>query len=121
DEKASAYGFPFTEEFYRMKVSFNSNRAAADLVAECFALPELDEATGGGNYIRDYDWERGEQGDDWQSPFYRGCVGSNALFGTGWRRSDPSVCAVTNRLRECGCSVEGLEDTLADYRATNRV
>jgi hypothetical protein len=118
-EDAQVYGFPFTEEFFRMKVGFNSNRAAADLVAECFALTELDELNDGRGYIRDYDWEAGEEGDSLRNPFFRGCVGANALFGTGWRRSDPSVCTVANRLRECGCTVPGLGDIIEQYKAEN--
>ena len=117
--EAQVYGFPFTDEFFRMKVGFNSNRAAADLVAQCFALSELDELNPGRGYIRDYDWEAGEDGDDLREPFFRGCVGANALFGTGWRRSDPSVCAVANRLRECGCTATGLGDAIEAYKQEN--
>jgi hypothetical protein len=116
---AQIYGFPFTDEFFRMKVGFNSNRAAADLVAECFALSELQDRNPSGGYIREYDWGSGEEGDDLRSPFFRGCVGANALFGTGWRRSDPSVCAVANRLRECGCTADGLDEAIAEYQARN--
>jgi hypothetical protein len=120
-DDASVHGFPFIEEYFQMKVSFNSNRAAADLVAECFALSELDQQNESRGYVRDYDWAEGRDGDDLRSPFFRGCVGANALFGTGWRRSDPSVCAVANRLRECGCTAEGLDEAIAQYRAENPI
>jgi len=116
-EETTIHGIPMTADYLRMKVSFNSNRAAADLVAECFALPELHEANPAGGYLRDADWDRTD--DAYQEPFFRGCVGSNALFGTGWRRSDPSVCAVAKRLRECGCTAEGLDDLIAQYQAAN--
>jgi hypothetical protein len=39
-------------------------------------------------------------------------MGAGKLFNTEWRRSDPSVCAAANRLRECGCSIPGLTDGL---------
>lgn len=115
-DDAKVHGFPFTSEYFQMKVSFNSNRAAADLVAECFALTDLNERNPGRGYVREFDWE---EGGDLQSPFFRGCVGSNALFGTGWRRSDPSVCAVANRLRECGCTAEGLDEAIRAYQEEN--
>jgi hypothetical protein len=118
-EEAQIHGFPFTDEFFQMKVSFNSNRAAADLVAECFALTELNDLNPGGEYVRDYDWSEGTPEDDERSPFFRGCNGANALFGTGWRRSDPSVCAVANRLRECGCTATGLDEAIRAYQEAN--
>jgi hypothetical protein len=104
-EGGQVFGIPFTEEFFRMKVSFNSNRAAADLVEKCAALPSRENWQ---TRADAYDWSTGSPDDDWQSPFFRGCAGANALFGTGWRRSDPSICAAVNRLRECGCGVPGV-------------
>jgi hypothetical protein len=92
------FGFPFTAENFRMKVSFNSNRAAADLVQRCYdpgpndKLPE--------------NWSNLD--DPLTEPFFRGCMEVQDHFGTGWRRSDPSVCAVANRLRECGCAAPGV-------------
>ena len=98
-DDARIYNFPFTVENFRMKVSFNSNRAAADLVERCFdpGVPE-DQAPS--------DWSNTE--DPLTEPFYRGCMEVQAHFGTGWRRSDPAVCAVANRLRECGCAAPGV-------------
>ena len=116
-EDASIHGLPMTQDYLQMKGSINSNRAAADLVAECFALPELHERNPDKGYIRDVEWDRAE--DPTREPFFRGCVGVNALFGTGWRRSDPSVCAVASRLRECGCTAEGLDDVIAQYQSDN--
>jgi hypothetical protein len=40
-------------------------------------------------------------------------MATNGLFGTEWRRSDPSICAAVNRLRECGCTAPGV-NTAAD-------
>jgi hypothetical protein len=92
----SLFGFKFTEEFFRMKISFNSNSAAADLVQKC-----LD-----GKAPSPKKWSN--TADPLTEPFFRGCMQVQKLYGTGWRRSDPSVCAVINRLDECGCSVPGV-------------
>ncbi|MBL4689519.1 MAG: hypothetical protein JKY37_33330, partial [Nannocystaceae bacterium] len=98
-DNAAIYNFPFTIENFRMKISFNSNRAAADLVERCYdpGVPQ-DQAP--------EDWSDAE--DPLTEPFFRGCMEVQAHFGTGWRRSDPSVCAVANRLRECDCSAPGV-------------
>lgn len=93
---AKLFGFPFDEEFFRMKISFNSNGAAADLVQKC-----LD-----GKAPAPKKWSNLK--DPLTEPFFRGCMEVQGIFGTGWRRSDPSVCAVINRLDECGCSVPGV-------------
>lgn len=98
-DNARIYNFPFTIENFQMKISFNSNRAAADLVEQCFdPRPNQD--------IVPADWKDAE--DPLVEPFFRGCMEVQGLFGTGWRRSDPSVCAVANRLRECGCAAPGV-------------
>jgi hypothetical protein len=97
-EDQQIFGFPFTAENFRMKVSFNSNRAAADLVQRCFDPSAADQAPA--------DWSNLD--DPLTEPFFRGCMEVQQHFGTGWRRSDPSVCAAANRLRECGCSVPGI-------------
>jgi hypothetical protein len=93
---AKLFGLPFDEEFFRMKVSFNSNNAAADLVQKC-----LD-----GKAPSPKKWS--DASDPLTEPFFRGCMQVQGIFGTGWRRSDPSVCSVINRLDECGCSVPGV-------------
>ncbi|MEM6990190.1 MAG: hypothetical protein AAF721_06830 [Myxococcota bacterium] len=100
---AAMYNFPFTAENFRMKISFNSNRAAADLVEQCFdPRPNQD--------IVPADWKN--EDDPLVEPFFRGCMEVQGLFGTGWRRSDPSVCAVANRLRECGCAAPGVTNAV---------
>jgi hypothetical protein len=71
-------------EMMRMKVDFNSNGAAADLVEQCYA----------------------ELGDAQPDPYLRACEAVHEAFGTGWRRSDPSICAAVNRLFECGCGID---------------
>ncbi len=97
-DEQQIYGFPFTAENFRMKVSFNSNRAAADLVQRCYDP--------GANDKEPEDWTAVD--DPLTEPFFRGCMEVQDHFGTGWRRSDPSVCAVANRLRECGCAAPGV-------------
>jgi hypothetical protein len=98
-----AVPLPLTPENFRMKGFFNKNRAAADLVEQCFR----GTAQNGDPVIPAF--EAGTQTED---PFFRGCIGSAGLFNTEWRRSDPSVCAAANRLRECGCSIPGVTDGL---------
>ncbi|MBC8073426.1 MAG: hypothetical protein IAG13_34215 [Deltaproteobacteria bacterium] len=95
---AAILGFPFTKDNYGMKVSFNSNGAAIDLIEKCFPLAEDKRVA--------VDWTNPD--DPGQQPFYRGCMGTNLLFGTEWRRSDPSICGAINRIAECGCSVPGV-------------
>ncbi|MEM6996332.1 MAG: hypothetical protein AAF721_37845 [Myxococcota bacterium] len=102
DCQAKVFGFPLTAENARMKIGFNSNGAAADLVQRCFELEGL---------APEPDFENPD--DPNNEPFFRGCMGTNALFGTEWRRSDPSICAAVNRLNECGCTAPGVE-TAAD-------
>lgn len=95
-ESAQLYGVPFDEEFFRMKIFFNSNGAAASLVQEC-----LD-----GKAPQPKSWS--DTKDQLTEPFFRGCLQVQDLFTTGWRRSDPSICAVINRLDECNCSIKGV-------------
>jgi hypothetical protein len=97
---------------FRMKVSFNSNRAAADLVEQCFRGTNSD----GDPIIPEF-----AKGKTTEDPFFRGCTGAANLFGTEWRRSDPSVCAAANRLRECGCSIPGVTDGLGLAQAAKAV
>ncbi|MBL8944909.1 MAG: hypothetical protein JNK45_17230, partial [Myxococcales bacterium] len=52
------------------------------------------------------DWTNPD--DPAQQAYYRGCMGTNKLFGTEWRRSDPTICAAINRMAECGCSAPGV-------------
>ena len=124
-EKAPTSGadsnFPFSEyavplkldaDNFRMKVSFNKNRAAADLVEQCFRGSNAD----GAPIIPEF-----AAGKSAADPFFRGCMGAANLFGTEWRRSDPSVCAAANRLRECGCSIPGLTDGLSLPKAAKAV
>ena len=102
----SEYAFPLemNADNLRMKVSFNSNRAAADLVEQCLRGTNRD----GAPIIPEY-----EKGGNTEAPFFRGCMGAGNLFETEWRRSDPTVCAAANRLRECGCGVPGLTDGMS--------
>ncbi len=113
--------FPFSEYAvplkldptnFRMKVSFNSNRAAADLVEQCFRGTN----TNGDPIIPEF-----KANGNTEEPFFRGCMGAANLFGTEWRRSDPSVCTAANRLRECGCSIPGVTDGLSLGKAAKAV
>ncbi len=88
-----ASSLPFTPLFFKMKVGFNSNNAAVDLVDQCLTNPNAALA--------------GERADH----FERACMHMFKVFTTHWRKSDPSVCAGAMRLAECGC---GLDVTKAD-------
>ena len=85
-------------ERFRMKVGFNSNFAARDLLKDCMA------AASQGAYSTGLD---DPQLDD---DFLRGCKLADDLYQTGWRFSDSSICAAATRLAECGCGVEGAAD-----------
>lgn len=91
-------GQPLNAEHFRMKVSFNSNSAASDLVAQCLNprnTPVADE---------------NDPNDPLHKDFYRACIKTSKLYGTHWRRSDPAVCAASQRLLECGCSLPNNAD-----------
>lgn len=79
-------GIPLDQEFMQMKVGFNSNLAASDLVTRCIENPQS---------IAQF-----------ADLFVRGCMGAFDLFETEWRRSDSEVCVISTRLRECGCKAE---------------
>jgi hypothetical protein len=96
-EALTLFGFPMTADNARMLDSFNSNGAAVDLVAQCFDA---------GSAVPEPDFD--DPDDPNRDPFFRGCMTANRLFSTEWRRSDSSICAAVNRLRECGCVVEGV-------------
>ena len=83
---------PLTSANMRMKVGFNSNGAAVDLVDKC-----LSNSTSTAVKPR----------ADIEDPFLRGCMYTFDLFTTQWRRSDASICAGILRLAECGCGVDG--------------
>jgi hypothetical protein len=94
------FGFELDEELMKMKISINSNSAAADLVERCLVTPE------GG--------DPDDANDPLHDNFIRGCMTTFELFTTEWRRSDPSVCVASMRLAECGCGVDTDGDGVAD-------
>ncbi len=88
-------GLPVDEEFFRMKVFFNSNSAAYSLVEECLVAAQ------NGDYVVADD--PADSTDPLNGDFYRGCMTAYLLYGTEWRKSDSSICAASVRLAECGC------------------
>lgn len=93
-------GISLTREMMQMKVGINSNNAAVDLVNRC--IPGV---TAGDPANAD---------DPLHDDYIRGCWGSYELFKTEWRRSDPTICAASMRLGECGCGVDTDADGVAD-------
>lgn len=91
---------PLSEDYMRMKVTINSNSAAVDLAEKCMAPV----AQG----------DRSDAKDPLNDPYMRGCMGAFSLFGTEWRRSDPTICTAAMRLSECGCGVDTDADGTAD-------
>jgi hypothetical protein len=91
---------PLTDEWMRMKVTINSNNAAADLFEKCLTDPPAGDAS--------------KPDDPLHDDYIRGCWKAYKLFKTEWRRSDPSVCAAGVRLAECGCGVDTDGDGKAD-------
>jgi len=78
-----------------MKIGFNSNGAASDLVQKCVDRVNRDEY-GEAKRI--------------ENEFVRGCMLVADIFGTEWRSSDPQICAASMRLGECGCTLAGDPD-----------
>lgn len=101
-------GFPINAEYFRMKLDTNSNATASSLVQTCAEIRAKES-------ILAPLPEPGNPDDEFNSPFYRGCWMAGA-FGLAWRRSDPAICAVANRMVECGCSIPGVP--LEDIGAT---
>jgi hypothetical protein len=93
-------GFKLLGDYFRMKVQFNSNSAAADLVKECLKVPAGGDPANASDPLND--------------PYIRGCMMVSDLYHTEWRRSDPTVCAASMRLAECGCGVDINGDGKAD-------
>jgi hypothetical protein len=90
---ADVLGYALTAEHVRMKLTINSNAAANDLLNQCFVSPAGGDPSNAMDPLNDN--------------YTRGCMLDHSIFGTEWRRSDPTVCAAAMRLHECGCSVPG--------------
>jgi hypothetical protein len=95
----TVHGFPMDEEFGRMKLVTNSNATSSDVVQFC-----VDAATRGLTLPPDFE---ADPDDPFTDAFYRGCR-LTGLFDLEWRRSDPAICAATNRMVECGCELPGV-------------
>lgn len=93
-------GYPLTADIFRMKLDTNSNATASSLVQTCA------EIRASGSFLAPVP-DFADPDDEFHSPFYRGCWMAGA-FGLAWRRSDPAICAVANRVVECGCSLPGV-------------
>jgi hypothetical protein len=98
--ESSSLGFKMTSEMLQMKVSINSNGAAVDLLEKC-----MTNIQGGDPENED---------DPLHDDYTRGCWKSFTLFGTEWRRSDPTICVGAMRAAECGCGVDSNGDGVAD-------
>jgi hypothetical protein len=105
--KSRKLGFKLTGEFAQMQISINSNGAASDLVDKCLRDPLVADAK--------------NKKDPLHDDYVRGCMKSFELFGTEWRRSDPTICAVSARLSECGCAVDSDGDGKADITQPNEI
>jgi hypothetical protein len=92
--------FKMTSEMVKMKVGFNSNGAASDLLDRCMTEPPAGDPA--------------DPADPLHDDYLRGCWKSYETFGTEWRRSDPTICAAGVRLAECGCGVDTDGDGKAD-------
>ena len=91
-------GYQLTGENTRMEISINSNGAAVDLIERC---------------VDNIEPVKDEQ-DPRNDHYMRGCMHTANLFGTEWRRSDPTICTAAMRLSECGCGVDTDGDGKAD-------
>lgn len=100
DECPTIDGISMDEEFGRMKLETNSNATSSDVIQFC-----VDAAVRGRALPEDF---TGDPEDPFSDAFYRGCR-LTELFDLSWRRSDPALCAATNRMVECGCDLPGVE------------
>ena len=104
---STSLGLKMTADMVQMKVSINSNGAAVDLLEKCMVDPPAG----------DPDNEDDPLNDD----YIRGCWKSFQLFGTEWRRSDPTICAAAMRAAECGCGVDTSGDGKPDLTAVDDI
>ncbi len=102
------YEFELSHDNLAMKISINSNGAAMDLVDQCMADPDSHD-------------KAPVLSDGIEDEFMRGCLRTYELFTTEWRRSDPAVCAVGTRLRECGCGLDVDGDGKPDVNAGDKL
>jgi hypothetical protein len=84
----------------RMTASINSNGAASDLAMRCMTDPLAGDPKNPKDILHE--------------DYMRGCMKAFELFKTEWRRSDPTICAATQRAAECGCGVDTNGDGKAD-------
>ncbi|MEM6989793.1 MAG: hypothetical protein AAF721_04835 [Myxococcota bacterium] len=101
DCASDVMGYPLNEEFFRMKLDTNSNATASSLVQTCAEIRAKESILAP---LPDFN----NPDDEFHSPFYRGCWMAGS-FGLAWRRSDPAICAVANRVVECGCTLPGVD------------
>tara|TARA_R110002073_G_scaffold303128_6_gene471295 strand:- start:6662 stop:8218 length:1557 start_codon:yes stop_codon:yes gene_type:complete len=93
-------GMKMNSRNLKMKVSFNSNGAAADLAERCMTEPLSGDAENPDDPLHDN--------------YTRGCMKAFELFQTEWRRSDSAVCVAGGRMTQCGCGVDTDADGIAD-------
>jgi len=93
--------FPVNAEYFQMKLETNSNATASSLVQACSEMRAKESILAP---LPDF----ANPDDEFHSPFFRGCWMAGS-FGLSWRRSDPAICAVANRVVECGCDIAGVD------------
>ncbi len=97
---STSLGMPMTSDMLQMKVSINSNNAAVDLLEKCMTDPPAGDPD--------------DKDDPLNDDYIRGCWKAFQLFGTEWRRSDPTICTAAMRAAECGCGVDTSGDGKPD-------
>jgi hypothetical protein len=100
---STSLGMKMTSDMLRMKVSINSNGAAVDLLEKCMVDPPVGDLA--------------NKDDPLNDDYMRGCWKAFQLFGTEWRRSDPTICTAAMRAAECGCGVDTSGDGKPDLTA----
>jgi hypothetical protein len=104
---STSLGMKMTSEMLQMKVSINSNDAAADLLEKCMVDPPAGDPE--------------NEDDPLNDDYIRGCWKAFQLFGTEWRRSDPTICAAAMRAAECGCGVDTNADGSPDLTSVTDI
>jgi len=77
-------GLPVDREHFQARISFNSFGAAKDILERC------SDGTAPDGGLRD-------------DPFFQGCLHADDMFGTGWRKSDATICSAAVEMSECSC------------------
>jgi hypothetical protein len=97
------HGIRLTAADFRMQQGFNELEDAVALLRDCMDPVKRGELLAQLPFPGADELAR-------SSDYFRGCMLDTRLYNTGWRRSDPTICAAFLRVAECRCSLDGASD-----------